>query len=970
MPAEQPTSLQDIIARRREEEFVGREEPLSRFRDNLYLPVDDPRRRFVWNVHGPAGVGKTWLLARMRQIAEAEEAYTAWSDEDHSDMPSVLGALAAQLGQQGLSLKAFEERYRTYRQQRKELEADPEAPQGLPFFLGQILARAGMRLARQVPIGGALVELVDEEQVAEQMGEWLAYLGQRLTNKDEVQLMLEPVATLTPLFLADLRKRLRKRQLVLFFDAFERTGVFLEPWLLSLLEGRFGDVPAHVIFVIGGREPLDPSRWTAYEQLIHRVRLSPFTEEELRTYLERKGITDPQAMNVVRRLTGGLPLLVATVTAGPSPEATQFTETSETAVAHFLKWAPDATARTVAVNAALPRQLNRDIFQIVAGEGADDRFEWLIQLPFVEETPHGWVYHDLVRYQLVRHKRRESPDTWRSLHERLARYYEEQQQRQRVRKGSPWDHAPWVSATLERLYHRLCAEPLATLPDALNDFMAALHHHPTLARRWAETIRQSGDDAGVEDVRRWGKRLLLALTRSGEEGHRATVEAFTALIESPHLARRWLGLAYLHRGLAHLALRDYDTALTDLSAAIRRLPRDPRPWVYRGEVHLQRGDYRKALVDFSRALENDPQHVRAWQRRAVVHLHLGRRRQALADVNRALRLRPDHAAAYVTRGEIYRLQNNLTRALADFEQALALNPDDPEALSRRGYIFLQQGRLQDAVADFNQALRLRPDNTWTLAWRGETYRLLGYYLAALSDFTRVLQQEPNNAWVLASRGELYRTMGEFEKALADLDEAVRLNPNDLWARACRGVTLIHLQRPREALKDLSYVLEKDPRDPWTLAHRAEAYRRLRQLTAALRDITRAIRLAPEEDWYYYVRALVYLSYSKRKVTKARRDLEKAIAIAERRRQSHPEDWANLLNLALYHLAQGNEATAKTLYEDALRSGATVHHVRAALDDVRTLAATVQDLLQTESIERLHEERLGAIAPSIPSSTVE
>ncbi len=962
MPAEQPTSLQEIIAQRREEEFVGREEPLSRFRENLHLPVDDPRRRFVWNIHGPAGVGKTWLLDRMRHIAEEEGAYTAWSDEAQGDVPSVLGELADRLAQQGVTLKTFQERYRTYRQQRKELEADPEAPQGLPIFLGQILARAGMRLARQVPIGGALVELVDEDQLAEQMGEWLSYLGQRLTDKDDVQLMLEPAATLTPLFLTDLRKRLRKRQLVLFFDAFEHTSAFLEPWLLSLLEGRFGDVPAHIVFVIGGREALDPSRWSAYERLIHRVRLGPFDDEELQMYLHRKGIADPQAISVIRRLTGGLPLLVATITAGPGTNADRFTETSETAVAHFLKWAPDATARTLAVNAALPRRLNRDIFQIVAGEAAADRFEWLVQLPFVEETPQGWAYHDLVRYQLVRHKRRESPEEWRTLHERLAAYYENLQKRQRVRKNNRWDHPAWVEAALERLYHRLCADPLAVLPEALNDFMAALHHHPSLARRWAETIRQSGDDAAAEDVRRWGKRLLLALTRSGEEGHRATVEAFTALIESPHLAKRWLGLAYLHRGMAHLALRDYETALTDFSAAIRRLPRDPRPWIHRGEVHLQRGDYRKALADFSRALEIDPQHVRAWQRRATVHLHLGRRRQALADVNRALRLRPDHAASYVTRGEIYRLQNDLTRALADFQQALALNPDDPEALSRRGYIFLQQGRFQDAIADFNQALRLRPDHPWTLAWRGETYRLLGYYLAALSDFTRVLEKEPQNAWVLASRGELYRTMGEYEKALADLDQAVRLNPDDLWARACRGVTLIHLQRPRDALKDLSHVLEKDPRDPWTLAHRAEAYRRLRQLTAALRDITRAIRLAPDEDWYYYVRALVYLSYSKRKLTKAYRDLEKAIAIAGERYREHPEDWANLLNLALYHLARGDEATATTLYQEALRSGATVYHIRAALDDVRTLAATVQDLLETESIERLYEERLGAASP--------
>jgi len=63
-------SLQDILKRRQQEEFVGRKEQLIFFRRNLGYEPDDDRRRFVINISGQGGVGKTWLLRRFRKIAE------------------------------------------------------------------------------------------------------------------------------------------------------------------------------------------------------------------------------------------------------------------------------------------------------------------------------------------------------------------------------------------------------------------------------------------------------------------------------------------------------------------------------------------------------------------------------------------------------------------------------------------------------------------------------------------------------------------------------------------------------------------------------------------------------------------------------------------------------------------------------------------------------------------------------------
>jgi hypothetical protein len=217
-----PQTLQDILRSRRQEDFAGREEQLAFFEENLQRPPGDSRRRFILGVSGQGGVGKSWLLREFLRIAE-KTAVTAWTDEAQEH-----------------PLKTFAERYKVYRQRKQELEADPGAPQGIAAFVGRTLARGSLRLARHVPIGGALADFVDEEAFTSLAGDFASYVARKIGNKDEVQLVLKPLEVLTPLFLDDLQQVAENKPVVLFFDTYERTGPFLDAWLRGMLEGRYG----------------------------------------------------------------------------------------------------------------------------------------------------------------------------------------------------------------------------------------------------------------------------------------------------------------------------------------------------------------------------------------------------------------------------------------------------------------------------------------------------------------------------------------------------------------------------------------------------------------------------------------------------------------------------------------------------------------------------------------------------------
>ena len=280
-------------------------------------------------------------------------------------------------------------------------------------------------------------------------------------NKDEVRLLLEPVEVLTPLLLEDLHRVAEKHSIGLFFDTYEHTCEYLDDWLRDVFNGRYGTVPANTVFCIAGRDELDKNRWGAYEGLLARILLEPFTEEEARNYLTRKGITDKRVVETILHLSGCLPLLIATLAVESPSTPDQVDDPSDTAVERFLKWVEDPARRQVALDAALPHSLNRDVLAVlVQGEDTNALFEWLRKMPFVvERADDGWTYHEVVRTQMLRHKRRESPQSWTDQHEKLADYYERGRDNLGLDEETGIRNPTWQAYTLNALYHRLCQAP-------------------------------------------------------------------------------------------------------------------------------------------------------------------------------------------------------------------------------------------------------------------------------------------------------------------------------------------------------------------------------------------------------------------------------------------------------------------------------------------------------------------------------
>ncbi|WP_131815859.1 ATP-binding protein [Streptomyces sp. 3213.3] len=253
--------MQELIRRRRRAGFVGRRTELADFRSNFATAPEDERRRFLFNVHGDAGVGKTLLVEQFQRVARDEMgAVVARADEKSEGLVATLESLVQQLAPRGAA-RHFDKALASYRQQQlrdAQVSADPTATG--PSAGGRIAAGVGLAMVQSLPVVGPLASAVSAEEVSQAAHRVGAVLGERSHAADS--LLLDPAEALTPPFVELLRRLAGEVPwLALFFDTYERTEVFLGTWLLDLVEGRYGDLPANMVLTVAGQHRLHPGAW-------------------------------------------------------------------------------------------------------------------------------------------------------------------------------------------------------------------------------------------------------------------------------------------------------------------------------------------------------------------------------------------------------------------------------------------------------------------------------------------------------------------------------------------------------------------------------------------------------------------------------------------------------------------------------------------------------------------------------------
>jgi tetratricopeptide (TPR) repeat protein len=736
--------------------FIGRANELHVFRERILKP-EDPAYN-VFSVWGAAGVGKTTLLARLRDEARTADfkdfCLTALVDEWQGNPADLMARCAVQLRLAGAPLAAFEQALARYKQAAKPRHE--EQPIARAAFLREVSALTRSKVMDEAVLGGMY------EATAREPNVFFGSLYQASQPMGVTGPLHDPLDDLTRAFLDDLNwlttasPHRAGRRVILFFDMCAPSAAEIVIWLLEAVLRV--PISNQVVLVVAGRESIEPS--LSHEQSIYSMSLAPFTEGETRRYLARRGIIAKGRVAAISRLSGGLPLYVSMLACnheGP------FAVTADI-VTNMLPWIArqDSRKQRLVLHAALfSRPFTQNdlaAFHTLPEPERTSHYRWLIDLPFVQySTLDGrHRYHDLAQQVMRRALVQHAPQEEQAARRALANYYRRRLERMQAEEGKwVFCSAEWLELALALVSQLLC------LPDA---------------ESLASTIEQA---LTIVYEAKQEEQLVTALRELSQE---LPEEQFAPLMSTSARQTAQLLLQYMEMDLARQEALTAATGLLEVAchAPSFSAPLLARIYGKRGMAESVRSDDEQAIADFDRALALDPLYAEAYILRGIAESARKDYEQAIADFDRALALDARATFAYAHRGIASWKRKDYQRAIVDFDRALALDPQLEGALLLRRLASWEGMAYYPGRGDFDQAIALDPNDVQAHVLRGMACCCLDETQQAIQSFDQALDLDPNNAWAYAGRGHVHLEMGQIEQARADLLHSQQLVPNDIY----------------------------------------------------------------------------------------------------------------------------------------------------------------------------------------------
>lgn len=162
---------------------------------------------------------------------------------------------------------------------------------------------------------------------------------------------------------------------------------------------------------------------------------------------------------------------------------------------------------------------------------------------------------------------------------------------------------------------------------------------------------------------------------------------------------------YFGRAMSSMMVKDYESAINDLTEAVRLSPQFVLGYFARSVARM-------CQMEVMREGNTDAELTSAYSARKAERETIGELKAAndrymaesvLNDLDKVLEMSPNQIYAYFNKGNMYLSFNDYTAALACYTSAINIKADFGEAYFNRGMVYLQLGNIEKGVADLSKA---------------------------------------------------------------------------------------------------------------------------------------------------------------------------------------------------------------------------------------------------------------------------
>jgi len=278
------------------------------------------------------------------------------------------------------------------------------------------------------------------------------------------------------------------------------------------------------------------------------------------------------------------------------------------------------------------------------------------------------------------------------------------------------------------------------------------------------------------------RRILEANSAEGAGRLREACELLeSAVRKAPAHYAAWV--AYANLGATYQERGDVDTALAIYHKAMKRIPKNPSPYINIGIIYYGRKAYATAAAFFERAIGLEPGNLDGHLGLAQCLEMVGKNREAARALSVPIGKGVTSASAYQVLGRNLRLSGELDAAVEAYRLAMELGSNDPDLRNSFAVASIENGDPGQAGAVLEPLVEEHPGRldyrlNLSIALQGQ-HRLS----EALDQCVRVIGVDSARAEAHALLGGIQAQMGDVKAAAASYGRALALDPADSSSRA-------------------------------------------------------------------------------------------------------------------------------------------------------------------------------------------
>ena len=290
------------------------------------------------------------------------------------------------------------------------------------------------------------------------------------------------------------------------------------------------------------------------------------------------------------------------------------------------------------------------------------------------------------------------------------------------------------------------------------------------------------------------------------------VELCSAVIDSKKLTGTSLADAYMSRGSAYRAKKDYKKAADDFQRVLTLVPKAAMAHYALAQLAIDQSKTTEAITHYNDALRMNPTLVPALTDRGLAYLASGDSDRALQDFSQAIKLRPDFIPAYMNRAQVYMRRSDFNSAIRDYDKVIQLNSSYLPGIVARGTARAAAKQYDEAISDFDDAIRLNTGDASLWERQADIYSEKGEFPHAIRDLNTALRLRPGDAALLAERGYLETYLRDYDSAARDLSASIAAKKDSPYAAL--WLYLVQRKSGKSGAEDLQKNIEGIKMDVW------------------------------------------------------------------------------------------------------------------------------------------------------------